>query len=268
MSGTTTPTPFTPTGSARPDSQTTAHLLSLPPLLSPISPSLAALHMARMRLLLDVPASPGVGQMTEWWCHACGGLREGLAGASSKRRGRPKGGQAKSTTGPTTKQRKGKGKRSSKASPTASATADDMGPVKTIQRRPAECSNCGAKFRKARPDRTSLITYPSARIAARRKQEQAAMDIDDPFTTSGTAPAEPVVEQTTATPPPTVNRAPPSFSRVKDTEPNLPTYPSPQPSSPPDKGKKRKKKSGLAKLLAENKERAAAQNLGGSWGLG
>jgi hypothetical protein len=143
-----------------------------------------------------------------------------------------------------------------------------------------------------------LVTYPSARIAARRRREQAETDAGtDPFvvqervqTTSSKAigmDIDPDIVSPTPGPStpsipgpdsrgntPTVPNASltfdkkPSFARVRDTEPNLPTYPPPAASTSPEKPKKRKKKSGLAKLLAENKERAAAQNLGGTWGLG
>ena len=145
--------------------------------------------------------------------------------------------------------------------------------------------NCGEKFKRGRPVKETLITYPSARIAARRKKEQQAVAQDvfsDPSTsttqavvtedqimTDDTAPSTPAafVDPLTTTEV-AKSRSPPSFNRVLNTEPNLPTYPPPAPSASPEKSKKKKKKSGLAKLLAENKERAAAQNLGGSWGLG
>ncbi|RXK36544.1 hypothetical protein M231_06203 [Tremella mesenterica] len=52
---------------------TSSHLLSLPPLLYPISPSLAALHLARVRLTLSLPPS----SYTSAWCAQCGGLRSG-----------------------------------------------------------------------------------------------------------------------------------------------------------------------------------------------
>lgn len=146
-------------------------------------------------------------------------------------------------------------------------------------------------------DKADLGSFPSARIAARKARGGAVRQEGDPFVdktrqTSGqtndesmdidTPPASStgvihtgstsmsVVsgESITATKVEDTRR--PIFNRVKDTEPNLPTYPPPASSSSgsPEKSKKRKKKSGLAKLLAENKERAAAQNLGGSWGLG
>jgi len=250
------PAPFTPRKDNDPD--TLQHLLSLPPLLQPISPQLAALHLARVRLLLDVPASPGVGVMTEWWCHSCGGLREGLGGAqpAKRRAAAKKGGRSRTPT-----------------------------KVVGIKRKDAICANCGERFEKAKPDRKTLITYPSARIAARRKKEEAASSqAADPFampTTSTDTPLPVLVVESDsgdgmdidpparpAQPAQTSAPARPSFSRVKDTEPNLPTYPLPAPAASPEKPKKRKKKSGLAKLLAENKEREAAQNLTSSWGLG
>jgi len=279
------PSPFTPPRT--PDDPTLSHLLSLPPLLQPISPSLAALHMARVRLLLDIPSSSSVGVMSEWWCHACGGLREGLGGAQ-----RPRARERPATTAA------GKKGASAKKRSKVTATAGLAGGVK---RKAAECANCGAKFTKAKPDRNTLVTYPSARIAARRRREQAEtqqatdpfvvqervqtssskaigmdIDIDTDMDSPTPGPSTPGttgtdIRGTTTTQVASTTLAigkKPSFARVRDTEPNLPTYPQPAASTSPEKPKKRKKKSGLAKLLAENKERAAAQNMGGTWGLG
>lgn len=248
------PSPFT--SRKENDAETLQHLLSLPPLLQPISPSLAALHLARVRLLLNVPASPGVGVMTEWWCHSCGGLREGLGGAQAPKRKRGK----------------------AVAKKTAKVRAQKKA-VSGVKRKETICANCGERFEKAKPDKKTLVTYPSARIAARRRKQEAAENTaTDPFVVNppDITTITPAVHATTEVidismedaPAPTPPPSRPSFSRVRDTEPNLPTYPPPAPVVSPEKPKKRKKKSGLAKLLAENKEREAAQNLGSSWGLG
>ncbi|WVF72958.1 hypothetical protein IAT40_007776 [Kwoniella sp. CBS 6097] len=81
---------------------TIAHLISLPQLLHPLSPALAALHMARLRLALSIPNRPdsavsrsnrqrgngkGKGKVAsgdEGWCHLCGGLRIGMGGAERR----------------------------------------------------------------------------------------------------------------------------------------------------------------------------------------
>lgn len=246
--------PFTPPRDY-PIPATMSHLLALPPLLQPISPPLAALHMARVRLLLDIPTTSTTGAITEWWCHSCGGLREGLGGTS----------------------------RNSNKKTKRKIGAKKTSPARSLgeKRRNAVCTNCGETFRRATPEKKTLVTYPSARIAARRRaqEEQSTsladpfidtpapiddqMDIDPPVSDTGSMEIEKGKEEQRVE-----DTRQPIFNRVRDTEPNLPTYPPPATTGSPEKGKKRKKKSGLAKLLAENKERAAAQNMGGSWGLG
>lgn len=84
-------------------------------------------------------------------------------------------------------------------------------------------------------------------------------------------PPEPVVEQIS----PGKLTSRPSLSYMLSTDPNPPTYPIPPPSlrasSPPKPkaGIKKKKKSGLAKLLAESKEREERDkgSGAGSWGF-
>ena len=56
----------------------------------------------------------------------------------------------------------------------------------------------------------------------------------------------------------------PSLRYIPDSVPHPPTYPAPSPMAPT--GKRKRKKSGLAKLLAENRERQEATKVG-SWGL-
>lgn len=81
----------------------------------------------------------------------------------------------------------------------------------------------------------------------------------------------------------------PSLSHIPSSDPNPPTYPKPEPvlaakaklsaatggtantgsTAGTVPGKKKKKMSGLAKLLAERKEREDGEKLGaGRWGLG
>ncbi|WVW86208.1 hypothetical protein I302_108250 [Kwoniella bestiolae CBS 10118] len=266
------------------------HLLSLPPLLQPISPPLAALHLARVRLSLSIPTSSTyLGKSLDDWCNLCGGLRLNLGGTTTK-----------------------KGRR--------------IG-VKRRNWKGTVCGVCGEKYKKGEPDRGTIREHPPARRTRRMKLEQEGkgkeketqdrmscnrmdsgnvdahqndnngstnihqiqtMNEDPPFQSTS------IIHPTTSQPPPPplppkfLSR--PSLSHIPTSSPNLPTYPQPPPVSPPSNavntgikkssssagigvgaagGAKRKKKSGLAKLLAENKEREAlSKGQGGMWGLG
>jgi hypothetical protein len=106
------------------------------------------------------------------------------------------------------------------------------------------------------------------------------MDIDPPAVMIPDQ-SIPIVTEFAVQPTPVYQLAPPppppkyvyntGLTHVYTSAPNLPTYPQPPAKhvSPPPKEKSRKrKKSGLAKLLAENKEREGGGGSGrGSWGL-
>ena len=224
--------------------ETLNHLLSLPPLLQPISPSLAALHLARVRLFLSTPASPTTGDFCEWWCHHCGGLREGLGGGRRKR----------ALAGPTTD--KGEGRR-----------------------KKAECSQCGVRYRRPKPDRKSLSQFEPARTRSRRIEKLVPeVVIATNSATSLDSNSIPILskEQMSPTKPRPTLLSTPSLTYIPSSAPDPPTYPEPTgrprlPSSTAGgKGGKRRKKSGLAKLLADNRERAEKESgmKSGSWGLG
>jgi hypothetical protein len=250
------------------DPTTVDHLLALPQLLHPISPSLAALHLARVRLLLSVPSTAIPG-----WCNVCGGLREGTFKA---------------------KRKKGSKMRA---------------PERGVEKRGTVCSTCGISFKRGKPDLATLKGFASARkVASTRRSTRihpnesdlirsqalpATPAEDDPFianpaivsegASSLAAPAdilpsEPAASSTDPTPliSPSKLTTRPSLSYILSTDPNPPTYPEPPPplgaTSPPGKAKagvRKKKKSGLAKLLAENKEREERDkgSGAGSWGL-
>lgn len=294
---------------------TTQHLLSLSPVLQTLSPPLAALHLARVRLSYNIPTDSGrnKGSWGDWWCHNCGGMRTGVGGADRGISGDGDGAESSAMANKRASQSargkggKKKGKRVVKKKEPegddeieqvdgALIATDDVFTV--VKRKPAECGQCGASFKRPKPDKSTLATFPPSRTAARtRRSTRAAqeeeketavesaenrmdtdgMDVDTPLVPPG-AGSTPfsddngdVVEIAPTRTTPTLTR--PLFQRVATTEGNLPTYPPPQPrSSPPagDKGAKvkRKKKSGLAKLLAENKERSDMESKKGSWGLG
>jgi hypothetical protein len=256
-------------------SETLNHLLSLPQLLHPISPSLAALHLARVRLQFAIPATASPA-----WCIKCGGLRVGVPRskiASDKR------GQSK-TSG------KGRGK--------VVAKIDQSG---------LGCSTCGytvVKNKRVKPEMP-----PARQVAYTRRLRSAPVDdnsghtnvVVDVFGTPVLQPttieptsiaianfvhppeATPFVSQALSSDPvppiisPSKLTTRPSLSYILSTDPNPPTYPLPPPvlrsPSPPRTatrgGAKKKKKSGLAKLLAENKARQDIDKGSGrgSWGL-
>ena len=271
---------------------TTQHLLNLPPLLHSISPTLAALHLARARLYLSISSA----ELYDGWCYRCGGLREGGGSKSAIR-----------------KKRKLPRDRSLNEHPTcANAPRVDANEGKDhtgVKRRATSCTVCGASFRQARPDSTKQSSFPPARpvrqtrLKAAQRQEQdtaalvaSATSVDTPIPTidpSTTLPrpnhsggmdvditdgslaravtgirveTTPQSQAVSRNPPNLFSR--PSISHVLSAPPSPPTYTQPPPLVPPEKkkGTRKKKKSGLAKLLAENKERAE-RDQGSSWGL-
>jgi hypothetical protein len=255
----------------QPTPTTVDHLLNLPPLINSFSPALASLHLARIRLGLLIP--PGTFDQTAW-CRSCGGLRQVV--------------EATGPLSPSPSPRKGRGKKRA------------GGAVKKRTVRPKECAICGTPFKGPKVE-DAAKSFPAARtIRATRSttatQAQEAItvpyEIPKPSVDTSTpmdidpspAPDQliPIVtefaqEPTTHQPEPAPAPPPPKYvynnglTHVYTSAPNLPTYPQPPAKhvSPPPKEKNRKrKKSGLAKLLAENKEReGGGSGARGSWGL-
>jgi len=176
------------------------------------------------------------------------------------------------------------------------------GMVKKRTVRPKECAICGTPFRAPKVE-DAAKSFPAARTiratrSATASQSHEAItvpyEIPKPSVDTSTPmeidpspiPDEPTPivtqfahEPTTHQPEPEPAPAPPppkyvynnGLTHVYTSAPNLPTYPQPPAKhvSPPPKEKNRKrKKSGLAKLLAENKEREGGGSIArGSWGL-
>jgi hypothetical protein len=187
---------------------TLAHLLCLPPLLHPLSPQLAALHLARVRLLLSLP-SPHPSLI---WCDKCGGLRES---SKSKKR-----------------------------------------------KRVYQCTLCGIIQGAPKPIKSTTDSFPNA-----RKTRRMAKLAPPPET------ASPVAAPSKPKPLPPTLLSTPALAHVPTSHPVTPVYPVPPPLVQPQPGagtnsSKKKKKSGLAKLLAENKARKEESLGGGNWGLG
>ncbi|KAK8853254.1 hypothetical protein IAR55_003956 [Kwoniella newhampshirensis] len=153
------------------------HLLSVPPLLA-LSPAHQALHLARLRLLFSIPASPlyspasGGGVRMNAWCHLCGGLRQGMGGA----RGR-------STT---TATQGGDGVRKAHRSNIPTAGRDDgerdnedehgpptIGASKKRKRTDPKCTTCGAVYERPKPDPATLAEFLPARKTRRIAKAEA-----------------------------------------------------------------------------------------------
>lgn len=161
------------------------------------------------------------------------------------------------------------------------------------RRKSPRCTACGSKFRRPQPQ---PARFPPARSVARtRRQSSLAAEVknEEPEATS-TTPASSAAPSSNgspagspvASPGPNALSRTPSLQHIPTSHPSTPTYPNPPVVPPPTSGgttppvsippgggappaKKRKtKKSGLAKLLAQNAQRAAEKNGSGMWGLG
>ncbi|WRT70188.1 uncharacterized protein IL334_007182 [Kwoniella shivajii] len=319
------------------------HLLSIPPLLNEISPSLAALHMARLRLILAIPAARNNTSHLGGWCNLCGGLRLSQGGAESNIGSGSGSGSGGGSGSEVDKLRKSD-------IPTFIKKQIYTNKRK-LSYRNAICGTCGEKYQKPIPNRETLNSFPPSRRLRRinrkdqdwisstkdvdvdvdidqekmkiqhtksdkqdKQDQQGKQDKQDqqgkqdkqkdhltesseigsnhnPDITSISHSSSGVIssidpntdiimEPTPLAPPPKLLTRP-SLSHIPNSSPNLPTYPQPPPTHQPSSSNltakktsgggvvKRKKKSGLAKLLAENKEREmVSQGSGGMWGLG
>lgn len=225
---------------------------ALPPVLDPAllsGPATDKLCAARVRLLNSLPQ---VSIAWSLWCGKCGTLRDGYAPPRNKRKAPPV-----------------DDIEAELHAALAQMDAEDR------RRKNAQCSTCGNQFRRPKP---TPSFFASARTVARtRRASRLAAEVkpDEP-----PAPKEPTkTEQALAVPEAERGKAAltrtPSLAHIPTSDPGLPTYPppsassgsSPAPPSPPPAKKRKTKKSGLAKLLAQNKAREAEKS-SGNWGLG
>ena len=147
------PTPFTFT-----------HFLNLPPLLEPISPALAALHLARIRLVLSIP--PGVIDQTAW-CPYCGGLRDALPPTSMDSTSR-KSTRKTSSTSPSKISKK-------KKAGNGPGAKRSLVKVKWAK----ECKRCGMEYKRPKPE-PEARAFPSARaVRAVRTKRKAGTGTDE-----------------------------------------------------------------------------------------
>lgn len=229
---------------------------ALPPVLDPAllsGPATDKLCAARVRLLNSLPQ---VSIAWSLWCVKCGTLRDGYRP--------PRGNKRKAAPVDAADELEAE-----LHAALAQMDADDR------RRRSAQCSTCGNQFRRPKP---TPSFYASARSVARtRRASRLAAEVkpDEPPT-----PKEPTkTEQALAVPEGQRGKAAltrtPSLAHIPTSDPGFPTYPppsassgsSPAPSSPPPAKKRKTKKSGLAKILAQNKAREAEKS-SGNWGLG
>lgn len=230
---------------------------ALPPALDPAlvsGPATDRLCAARVHLLNSLPQ---VSIAWSLWCGNCGTLRDGIANPPSRKR--------KATTS------EDELERDLERELHAAMAAMD---AEDCKRRSAKCMTCGSQFRRPKP---TPSFFASARTVARtRRASRLAAEVkpDEP-----PAPKEPSkCEQALAVPEEERGKAAltrtPSLAHIPSSDPGLPTYPpptassgqSPAPPSPPPAKKRKTKKSGLAKLLAQNKAREAEKS-SGNWGL-
>jgi hypothetical protein len=125
------------------------------------------------------------------------------------------------------------------------------------------CTLCGLKCGVVKPHKATQETFPNARKTRRLAKAEAVTVL---------APVEPIAgsSKTIIKDMPPTLLSTPTLKHVPTSHPSTPTYPIPPPkvhAAPAAPGKK-KKKSGLAKLLAENKARKEESLGAGNWGLG
>ncbi|WWD03684.1 hypothetical protein V865_001740 [Kwoniella europaea PYCC6329] len=276
--------------SITPPDPTLNHLLTLPPLLQPISPPLAALHLARVRLSLSVPTSSSyMAKSLDDWCNLCGGLRLHLGGAQPQ---------------PSTKKRKRKGGicgtcgEMYKKPLSDKSTLADYPPARRTRRMKRDEHQQQQQHQQQQSEITSKSQkgQQSKNIVVDRSEEmnKSESNLDVQPVSNPQQDRHPNNTSQSSTRPDVENNPPkllsrPSLSHIPNSSPNLPTYPASQPkptstvnsssgkklftgagaSASASANSKKKKKSGLAKLLAENKEREMViKGSGGMWGLG
>lgn len=223
---------------------------ALPPVLDPAllsGPATDKLCAARVRLLNVLPQ---VSIAWSLWCGKCGTLRDGYTPRGHKRK-----------------------------APVDELEAELHAALAQMDKRSsAQCSTCGNTFRRPKP---TPSFYASARTVARtRRASRLAAEVKPDEPPAPAPPKEPTkTEQALAVPEGERGKAAltrtPSLAHIPTSDPGLPTYPppsassgsTPSSSSPPPAKKRKTKKSGLAKLLAQNKAREVEKS-SGNWGLG
>ncbi|KAG7553545.1 hypothetical protein FFLO_03052 [Filobasidium floriforme] len=252
------------------------------------SPQLAALYRARVRLLSDLPSESTRG----WCCSTCGNLRDGYGWKLVR-------GQRKKKSSPKEKRIKNSLADGSDMLGTNAEAGPSTPSLAQKNVLKGKCSICGTAFKSKGSKSEVVASFPSARSIARRTRSSSgqvnperpsdALDL----TPSSVVPVEVELDHSSPAKPLTPNllQASPSLAHIPISDPTPascplpPTSPSSLPSTSTPSSRsatpvggvpkattgRKKKKSGLAKLLADSAARKEQeqQSLGGlsRWGL-
>ncbi|WVQ84639.1 hypothetical protein IAT38_006794 [Cryptococcus sp. DSM 104549] len=233
------------------------------------------------------------------WCNLCGGLRGGQGGAE-RSSGKASGDTSQPQDVPDKEARRLALRERARARAQQSAHLTDaqkeerrMARKLEIadgaaihrekgKRKAAECTTCGAGWTRPRPERGTVEAFAGARRTRRQvleaeREKEARLEAEADAAAEAQADEDGISEPAPEEPPTPALLSHRPYSHIPTSSPNLPSYPPPPPVKTPTPGagsdaagkKKRKvKKSGLSKLLAENKERSQAAQGSGMWGLG
>ena len=239
------------------------------------SPQLAALYQARVRLLLNLPEKD-----RSWGCSKCGALAPGYGWKMVR-------GQRKKK--PVKAAAKGKRIKNSLADEQETSTTNaEAGPSKpTIAQRNAmrgKCTICGTAFKSKGSNPTTVASFPSAKSVARRTRSAKDSEIQEVTDAVVPAALDPPPTEASVAPlatspskpqPPSLFLASPQLAHIPISDPTPassplpPTSPSilPSVSTPTSRSaspvggvpksttSRKKKKSGLAQLLADSAAR-------------
>lgn len=262
------PTDLRPVDADDPASR--SHLLALPALLRPISAELSALHAARVRLMVVLPPETQQG----WCCAQCGHLREGWGWRVVKSQKKRK----TSCGSPQSSKRR----KADALDPNAPQGTGQVGSSKPRNALKSRCSLCGLSASFAGSDAATVATFPSARQAARRRTRATAASEEQ-----ASAPVTAPPPVSTKPHPPSLLKASPKLAHIPLSHPTPVTEVPPPPAVATSSGNsslatgagttkpKKRKKSGLQKLLAESAARkqdventSQATSKLAAWGLG
>ena len=252
------------------------------------SPQLAALYRARVRLLSDLPSESTRG----WCCSTCGNLRDGYGWKLVR-------GQRKKK--PTPKEKRIKNSLASSSDMLEGNAEAGPSKLNSAQRNAlkGKCSICGSAFKSTGSKSETVASFPSARSVARKTRSNSGQtDLQgstDALDLTDSSPIPPEIPSELSSPskpvPPNLLQASPSLAHIPISDPTPassplpPTSPSSLPSTstassrsatpvggvPKASTGRKKKKSGLAKLLADSAARKEQeqQSTGGlsRWGL-
>jgi hypothetical protein len=260
------------------------------------SPQLSALFRARVRLLLDLPEKSTRG----WCCSKCGNLKDGYGWKMVR-------GQRKKKPVSKSKEKRIKNSRADQVDKGLFPVNAEAGPSHPTPSTPAQrnalrgrCSICGTSFKSKGSNPQTVASFPSAKSVARKTRSSGNREVQEKTdavvpTTLDPPPTESDITPTPTSPskpqPPSLFHASPLLAHIPISDPTPassplpPTSPSSLPSTstpssrsaspvggiPKLSTSRKKKKSGLAQLLADSaaRKQQEQQSLGNlsRWGL-